>query len=193
MMRDKKKLNEYLFLEFGLEGDLPSVSEDWPFQLRNFATIRQRGEEISVYVFASESEEYFAISPECNFYRVAGMTARDLQIQMNGSTWIGDREPITFETVFLGDSSVPSTKERETAIRQLVDKILGHQIGYEILDGFYLRSTGMYAALIKTEETIELILSDRFEPRRVGFPEASPWRRISFGIGELLSEGKLPR
>ncbi len=136
MMQDKKELNEYLFLEFGFEGDLSSVSEDWPFQLSNFATIRQRGEEISVYVFASESEEYFAMSPACNFYRVAGMTAQDLQIQMNGFTWIGDREPITFETVFLGDSSVPSTKERQTAIRQLADKVLGNQIGYEILDGF---------------------------------------------------------
>jgi hypothetical protein len=192
-MQGKKELNEYLFLEFGLEGDLSSVSEDWPFQLSNFATIRQRGEEISVYVFASESEEYFAISPECNFYPVAGMTARDLQIQMNGSAWIGEREPITFETVFLGDVSVPSTKERDTEIRQLADKVLGNQIGYEILDGFYLRATGMYAALIKTGETAELILSDRFESRRVGFPEASPWRRLSFGIGELLSEGRLPR
>ena len=193
MMQDKKELNEYLFLEFGLEGDLSSVSEDWPFQLRDFATIRQRGEGISVYVFASESEEYFAISPECNFYPVAGMTARDLQIQMDGFAWIGEREPITLETVFLGDGSVPSTKERHTVIRQLADNVLSNQKAYEILDGLYLRSTGMHVALIKRGEKEGLILSDRFEPRRVGFPEASPWRRLSVGIGELLSEGKLPR
>ena len=160
-------------------------------QFRNDSTAWRR--DLCLRIFASESEEYFAISPACNFYPVAGMTAQDLQIQMNGSAWIGEREPITFETVFLGDGSVPSTKERHTAIRQLADKVLGNQIVYEILDGFYLRSIGMYAALIKTGETVELILSDRFEPRRVGFPEASPWRRLSFGIGELLSEGKLPR
>ena len=193
MMEDKEELNEYLFFEFGLEGDQSSVSEDWPFKLNYFATIRQRGEEISVYVFEAESEGFFAISPNCDFYPIAGMTAHDLQLQMNGSAWVGAREPITLETVFLGDDSVPSTKQRQAIISQLADKVLAEHRFYEILEGLFLKSTGMYVALIETGEKDGIVLSDRFDPRRVGFPEASPWRRLSFGIGELLSEGKLPQ
>ena len=59
----KKEMNEYLFLEFGLDGDESLISETWPFNLRTIS----ESPDLTVFEF-HEDEPYFALVGESMNY-----------------------------------------------------------------------------------------------------------------------------
>ena len=59
----EKEMNEYLFLEFGLEGDDSHISETWPFNLRKIS----ESPDLTVFEFYDE-EPYFALAGQSLSY-----------------------------------------------------------------------------------------------------------------------------
>ena len=179
----KTEINEYLFLEFGVDGDESSVSEDWPFKLRRLAETS----DLTVFEF-HDDEAYFAVAGESlDFLPQAGMTIDDLLVQRSGSRWIGARDPVDLSTVRLGDPVVPSTKERRRRLEELAAENMPGE-GAEILEGLFLGSEQRYLALFGTanvEEAMIVGLPDT-APIFVPFPQASPSRRLAWGVGQWL-------
>ena len=81
----ERDLNDYLFREFGMEGEESSISETWPFNLRRIGEIGVR----VIFEFDDDDEPFFAVSGPClDFLPKNGMTIDDLALQFVGSEWM---------------------------------------------------------------------------------------------------------
>jgi hypothetical protein len=191
-MSDRKMINEYLFYEFGydLQRDPSSVADDWPFELQIIGTIHSTGGEIEVFEFIANDEVYFALSGSTlAFYPAAGMTLKDLQLQHDGAAWVAYQDPIDLATSRIGDDLVPSAVERRTTIEELAANACGSP---HVLEGLYLRRIGSYLALVEDMHTGNVVIvGSGLEPHAVAFPQASSWRRLALGVGEMLRAGVL--
>jgi hypothetical protein len=190
----KKDINEYLFYEFGLEGDEDQISDTWPFDLKDVGSVIVGTQESKLFQFSDGQESYFALElPGLNFFPAVGMTAEQIQLQVAGSRWIGQRTPIDLDTVRIGDDSVPSIKERRAAVVELASTMLNTSpTDIRVLEGLYLSSEGTYVALVElTSSNQAYVIGTDLRPFMVGFHEASDWRRLSVGIGEMLSTAEL--
>lgn len=187
------EINKYLFYEFDGDGDESDVSDHFPFELRYAGSVELTGGKTEVFEFVSDDEDFFAVAGRClNFFPKDGMVFEDLKLQMLGAEWISNRAPIDLDTSRIGDDSVPPTLERPEAIEILCARFSGGRQNAKILEGLYMRRTGKYLALVQNQSSSSAtILGDGFAPHEVGFAEASAWRRLSFGVGELLSFGGL--
>jgi hypothetical protein len=193
-MPDKRMINEYLFYEFGydLEQDSLAIAEAWPFELQMIGIISSVKGEIEVFEFVADGEVYFASSGNTlTFYPAAGMTLEDLQLQEDGATWIARQDPIDLATSRIGDDLVPSAAERRASAEQLASSVCHSP---RILEGLYLRITGIYLVLMEDARTgTVMVVGSGLEPHTVGFPHASPWRRLAVGVGMMLQGGVLAR
>jgi hypothetical protein len=189
-MITKRDINLYLFYEFGLDIDSNMderyVTEDWPFQLSST-------ELSNVYEFTESDEAYYAITtPSLTFYPKAGMAAIDIQVQEQGAKWIGQHEPIDLNTTRIGDKHMPSVAIRRATIETLVSDSLGTYQPIQILEGLFLIKTGQYLVLFKYTQSEEVyILGSNIKVWQVKFPEASPWRRLAIGVGQMLHANEL--
>ncbi|HEX6729566.1 MAG TPA: hypothetical protein VF074_06135 [Pyrinomonadaceae bacterium] len=130
----KAQLNNYLFLEFGVEGDESRVSATWPFDLRELAATP----DLTVFEF-HDDEAYFALAGESlNFLPQAGMTVDDLIVQNDDARWIRVRAPVSLSEARLGDPSVPSGLERSQHLQDLGRATLPDGV-VEILEGLFLK------------------------------------------------------
>ena len=182
----KAQLNEYLFMEFGVDGDESSVSEDWPFQLQSVLDTP----DLAVFEFHEDDEAYFAVADEAlDFMPQAGMTIEDLLLQRSGGAWIGERDPVDLTVVRLGDPAVPSTSERRRRLEALgADALSGENV--TILEGMLLAGEQRYLGLFGTGvdgEAVIVGLPDA-SPIPVPFPHASPGRRLAWGVGQWLKQ-----
>ena len=176
-------LNHYLFLEFGFdeEEDESRVSPSWPFELRKIADL----EDGPIFEF-EDDEPFFALAAgPLNFLPKAGMDLAALLLQMKGSRWISSRDPISLNLSRLGDSAVPSGLERRRAL-----ELLGHSLlpgrSVEILEGLFLKTEQSYLGLFQAEGESEAIVGGLSSQVVVPFPDASGWRRLSWGVGLWL-------
>jgi hypothetical protein len=190
----KKALNDYLFAEFGFDlvGEA-RISDTWPFELRSLGTIQMPTGSVQAFEFHDEIESYFAISGfTLGFFETDGMTFDELRLQLIGSDWIARRNPIDLDTVRLGDDTVPSLRQRRTVIETLGAKVLPNAPAPRILQGLFLQSTSLYLGLIQDSTTGELVIvGSDLEPWSVRCPSGSSWRILAFGIGQMITEGKL--
>jgi hypothetical protein len=183
----KKRLNDYLFLEFGLDeddGDESQISEDWPFALREVGQISG----LSVFEFEDQGDPFFAFeSPALDFLPKAGMTFDDLVLQRSGAAWIYARDPVDLSMSMLGHESVPSGPERRKALQSLGAEVLDGKEP-EILEGLFLRKEGRYLGLFRAAGDRTAVIGGLPGPSKleVLFPDASPWRRLAWGIGAWL-------
>jgi hypothetical protein len=178
-------MNRYLFLEFGVDGDESSVSEDWPFELRSLL----QTSDLAVFEFHAD-QAYFAAADEgLNFLPQAGMALEDLLLQRSGAKWIGARDPIDLSVVRLGDPATPPTIERRRRLEALGSEVI-HGDKLEILEGLFLRGEQSYLGLFGTVAAEEAVIAGlpRTPPMRVSFPRASPWRRLAWGVGHWLKQ-----
>ena len=181
----QKRLNEYLFLEFGMddEEDESQISEEWPFVLREVG----RTPTLTVFEF-DDDEPYFAIAdPVLNFFTKAGMTFDDLVLQDLGSGWIRARNPVDLSMSMPGDARVPPGLERRKALQSLGATVLGVNEP-EILEGLFLVTERRYLGLFRApgEQTAIIGGLPDSTTLAVPFPEASSWRRLAWGIGVWL-------
>ena len=181
----KTELNEYLFMEFGVDGDEAQVSEDWPFDLKKLLETS----DLTVFEFRAD-EAYFALADESlNFMPQAGMTVADLLLQRSGAQWIGARDPIDLSVVRLGDPSVPRTSERRRQLEALAAETLPGET-VTILEGLFLCTEQRYLALFAGSATSDAVIAGLPGPPRifVSFPQASAWRRLAWGVGHWLTK-----
>ena len=182
----KTQLNDYLFMEFGIDGDETSVSEGWPFELDAVLDTP----DLAVFAFHADDEAYFAVADEAlDFMPQAGMTVEDLLLQRRGAAWIAEREPVDLTVVRLGDPAVPSTSERRRSLEALAaDALSGENV--TILEGVFLAREQRYLGLFGTGADGKAVIVGLPEasPMHLPFPDASAWRRLAWGVGQWLKE-----
>jgi hypothetical protein len=181
----RKRLNEYLFYEFGfdLEADASKLSGTWPFELREVG----RADDLIVFEF-EDDEPYFAVAdPSLDYLPKAGMTFDDLVLQHAGSRWIGVRDPVDLSMSRPGDEAVPSGVERRRAVEELGERSLpGERV--EVLEGLFLRTEQQYLALFRVAGAAKATaVGIPASPTiAVGFPDASAWRRLAWAVGRSI-------
>jgi hypothetical protein len=179
----KTIVNDYLFLEFGVDGDEAQVSEDWPFELRKLAETP----DLTVFEF-HDDEPFFALAGNSiNFLPQSGMSVDDLLLQQTGAKWIGAREPIDLSEVRLGDPAVPAGSERRRHLEALGAATAPGE-AVEILEGLFLRAEQRYLALFESPGRPDAFVGGLpgADSIVVPFPEASAWRRLAWGVGRWL-------
>lgn len=190
----KREINEYLFLEFGIDDegeDESQVGDDWPFVLQHVGTIGPQGRTTEVYRFSDAGDEFFALAgPALTFVYVAGMNLADLDQEERGLHWIGDQEPVDLDTARLGDSRVPSGLDRQSASKRLAATVHPEAA---VLGGLYLirRSEHVVLASDPSRPGEAVLVGEHLLPTSVGFSDASWYRRAGWAIGKLLAESKL--
>ena len=106
----------------------------------------------------------------------------DLIVQMAGASWIAEREPIDLATSQPSDASVPSGIERPSVVERMAAEAFP---GVEpVIEGLFLKRENRYLALVAGKG--RMVVGLRSGPIAVRFPEASPWRRLSRGVGRWL-------
>lgn len=190
----KREINEYLFLEFGIDeegADESQVGDDWPFVLQHVGAIGPQGRTTQVYHFSDDGEEFFALAgPALTFVSVAGMNLGDLDQEERGLQWIGDQEPVDLATARLGDSRVPKGLDRQSAAKRLAATVHPEAA---VLGGLYLirRREHVVLASDPRRPGEAVLVGERLPPMTVGLSDASWYRRVGWAIGKLLGEGKL--
>lgn len=179
----ERDLNQYLFLEFGMEEDEAAISETWPFSLRRLGEI---GANV-IFEFDNDGEPFFAIGGPClDFLSKGDMTIDDLALQFVGSEWIAAQHPVSLVESRPGDDSVPSGIERQRALEELGRYATGDQRA-EVMYGLFLRSTRQYLGLFRVPNELEAVIGGLNTPIRVGHNNCNPWRRLAWGVGQWIS------
>jgi hypothetical protein len=192
----KKELNEYLFLEFGLdtEGeDISRVSNDWPFQLEQLDEIElPDGDTTYVFRFESDGELLYAIAGRSmTFFSSSGIDLPNLRRQILGSAWIADRSPIDLNTSRGEHLVIPRVPDRRKRIESLT-RDLDPTRPFTILEGLFLESAREHLALVRFDGDDDAhVVVDKIRMKNIPFQEASPWRRLAIGIGTLIERGQL--
>jgi hypothetical protein len=191
----RKEINEYLYFEIGIDGEESQVSETWPFELDYVGQLAE-GDIVEIYKFSYEGETYFAQGGRVfDFYPTTDMKLEHLRLLQKGARWIGEDSPVDLDTVSIGDERVPTLQVRQAAIMDLATQALGDRQGIRIriLEGLFLKTNGMYLALVAEETTgWTVAVGTGLRPYSVGFPDATPWRRLSVAVGEMLEHDSLP-
>jgi hypothetical protein len=185
----RRELNQYLFHELGVGMAEEEVAADRPFRLELAGDLTSEGTAEPVFKFVADGEEYYALANPMNFLPTAGMSVDDLRLQETGRGWIGRRDPVDLDTSRIGDSRVPPTLERREQLERLVSRLAP---GARLSEGLFLVSEGSYLALAMAPDLRAFVCADFLsEAQEVDFPAASAWRRLSYGVGELLADGLL--
>ncbi len=192
----KRTLNEYLFAEFGfdlVDETKARISDTWPFELRSLGTVQMPTGNVQVFEFNDGTEPCFAISGRSlNFFSTDGMTFDELRLQLIGSDWIARRNPVDLDTAHLGDEAVPSLRQRRAAVGSLAAHVFPNNPTPRVLQGLFLQSTGLHLGLVQESTTGELVIvGTDLKPWFVHCPSESSWRLLAFGIGQMITEGKL--
>lgn len=185
----KKDVNEYLYYEFGIDGEKSSISEDWPFHLHSVGFLQLPGERVEVYEFNDGEMDYYA--QEGFFFPKAGMTFDDLYLENLGKQWISEQRPVDLNTSIIGDDQVPTVIERRRNLEGLARKALGDSTVFNVSEGLFLRKTGSYIALLEIHAHNDAVaLGTDLNPVLVDFPKATSYRRLSYALGKFLQDKK---
>jgi len=196
-MRSNHEINQYLFYEFGVAvedaSDEANITDDWPFELTLLGTIQIGDRPIQVFSFTESDELYYAVSGNSlTYYRADGLSLDQLRLQLRGGEWISRHGPVDLNTARIGDTSVPATAIRRSAITQLCEHAFGSVTPLTIHEGLYLTQTQQYIALVeRTDSNRTFVLGSTIMPQEVSYHQASAWRRLAIGVGELLEAGIL--
>ena len=86
----KRDLNEYLYFEFGMDEDVSSISDSWPFDLRQVGKVSDE----TIYEFESDGERFYAwCGRKLSFQPAYDFNLDDLRLQEKGSEWIAEGTP----------------------------------------------------------------------------------------------------
>ena len=115
------------------------------------------------------------------------MTLEDLRVELRGSSWIADREPVGLGTSRIGDKRGPSGRERRAAVEQLVAEE-GHDPGStRIFEGVFLVTEQRSIAVVETAAGDRLaLLEGAAIPVAPVMRELSASRQLSHAVGVQL-------
>jgi hypothetical protein len=179
----KRELNEYLFFEFGIDGDESQVSDTWPFSLKDVGIV----EDEHVFEFESEGEEFFAIYGHS--IRNELKEGTDLQMlgnQIRGARWIGEHEPVDLSTSRGEHPIVPMIPIRRAKIQELAHS-MGRSGNPEILEGLFLEQSREYLALVEFPgERVVHVVGTSFQILDIPKTSTSAWKLLSRAVGSRL-------
>ena len=114
----ERELNEYLFLEFGMEEEEEAlISESWPFSLRRLGEI---GDKL-IFEFDDDDEPFFAIGePYLGLRPKNGMTIDDLALYFVGSDWIAAQDPVSLAESRSADAVLSPQSVRNVASNEVI-------------------------------------------------------------------------
>lgn len=169
-----RALRDYLAAELGLDGRSAERVELEPCGLVDATP---------VYRFRHEGEAFFAFGGQVlDFMPVAGMSFEDVARQTRGSAAIVARDPVDLSQSLPGVDDVPSSLERRRHLDEMCEAAGLDPTKLRV--GLFLRASGEWLALVGGAEAIAL--SSMGGSVRVGFPEASDWRRLSWAAAAFL-------
>ena len=169
------------------DGSETVATETFPFELRLAHTFLLASQAVRIFEFENEADRYFASAGRALDYApCAGMSALDFEVQIRGAAWIATHDPIDADTSVIGDDAIPSVMSRRAHMRELATEATGLE-NAAILEGLFLRTRGEYLVLVDKPGELAIVLSDALAPLDAPFPNASPWRRLSYVIGKKLA------
>ncbi len=179
----KTELNGYLFCEFGCEGDVSDVREDWPFVLRDVGSVD--GE--NIFEFSGDGEEYFAISGRSlSFERKDGADLAIFSRQRRGASWIGAQGPVDLQTSRGEHPTIPMIPQRKARIAELASA-LNRRGSMRILEGLFLEESRQYLALVKfSEEDVVHVVGDAMSILDIPELPISSWKILSRAVGSVI-------
>lgn len=185
----EQQLNEYLMLEFGMDEEEGQPTSSWPFKLQPIGRIQQGSGPPDVFLF-HDDQPYFALAVDSlDFMPQNNMTFEELKLQFQGSSWIAKNNPIDLDTTRIGYENIPNNIDRRNAVESLGKKIVPNPI---ILEGIFLIKLGIYIALVENPENQKgYFIGTNLVPNKIGWQNASPWRRLSIAVAITLNKGNL--
>lgn len=194
-MAIKRQINEFLYREFAMdtEGEAKEkISEEWPFELEEMGTFDIDEARVDVFRFDSNGETYYALGePRLRYFPAGKFDLGALKLELMGSSWIENRGPVDLNTSCEEHEFVPRLPERRERILEIARRLRSDQEP-TILEGLFLKQGREYLALVCFEdEDVAHIVGDRITLRNIPYPEASPRRRLSLGIGRLIEAEKI--
>jgi hypothetical protein len=173
-MSEQRDVNEYLFHEWGVDGDEASISDNWPFELRPVGEL----EAANVYAFTASGEDFYAFVDGFDYAPQAGMTLADVELAKRGIRWLGERAPVSLEESRPTDDRVPPGVERSRKIRALAGDA-------RVIEGLYLAATGEYVALVDDGAGARAV-GTTLPPTPVGFAGARRSWRLGWAVARAL-------
>lgn len=190
----KAAINASLAEVWGTDDDSGEPSENWPFMLEYWGTV----DGWRLYRFSDgKIARYAGYDPEIGVISsaIADMTLEDLADEFRGGDWISGRDPVDVnqepEVDESGDeTAIPSRDDRLAEVGALSLAALGPDTEFTILSGYYLAATREYVALIGSRHLRgeAVVVATGMAPVNIGFPKASPERRICVVLGRNMPE-----
>lgn len=182
----QQDLNEYLKLEFGVNGPESNVSANWPFELK-FETKVGSGQNTEyIFSFTSNGRKFIARHGRIlDFSSAEDFDVNDAEHQKLGKSWIGAKDPVDLNTTVLGQN-VPYPKDRRIAITELASAY-GESGNFEIIEGLYFKKTQEYPALLRFDDGGYCVVGDSLHIPRFKTRKKSKVAIISAAVGRALS------
>jgi hypothetical protein len=179
----RRELNEYLFFEFGADGEESQISDSWPFEFKAVGIV----EDEHIYEFESDGEEFFAIYGRS--IRYESKDGADLELlgrQIRGARWIGARGPVDLATSRGEHPVIPMIPVRRSKIEELA-RSLGRAGIPTILEGLFLEESREFLALVEFpgEEVVHVVGNSIRIPDIPKSP-VSNWKTLSRAVGSQL-------
>ncbi|MBN2530013.1 MAG: hypothetical protein JXR76_26725 [Deltaproteobacteria bacterium] len=193
-MTDYTAYNRYLFneFEFNSQFDISKCTESWPFRIHPVGNVAIEGVATRIFQFGENENLWYLVDGESiSVYHGGGLNPLQFKMFLLGNIWLGRNQPIDLHTSILGDSRVPATTVRKENIRTLVEKFFpGTKVS--ISEGLLLKKCNEYVALVIEELTgAAHVIGNKMILRNIPFENLSPWKRLSIGIGTLISKNLL--
>lgn len=192
-MVTKTDINRYLYYEFDMDMDdepLSSINEEWPFKLNLEGSFEINKNKIELYKFNDFSESYYLTSGQgLSYFPVLDFDLDTIRRELLGSYYILSQDFSVMEGE--NESGDPAIAVKEKAINELAKQISDEVP--TILEGLYFFETKTYLALVQyPNETTAHLVSKDYCYKDIAHETATPFRRLSIGLGLLIENGVAP-
>lgn len=192
-MVTKTDINRYLYYEFDMDMDdepLSSINDEWPFKLTLEGSFEINKNTIELYRFEDYSESYYLTSGQgLSYFPVLDFDLDTIRRELLGSYYILSQDFSVMDGE--SESGDPAIIVKEKAINELAKQISDETP--TILEGLYFFETKTYLALVQyPNETVAHLVSKEFCYKDIPHESATPFRRLSIGLGFLIEQGIAP-
>jgi hypothetical protein len=121
--------------------------------------------------------------PSLQSFPRAGMSDEDLELQVRGDRWLREQHPVAMLRPMDGQIDLPDYHE-EVRLEEMVEKATPED--HRFLEGWILASRGEMLAMSIDRDGNGYVVSDKRSRYFVEFPEATPFRRLSYVVGKYF-------